>query len=135
MLRCSIEHTGGGNDSMTNVFFNWEPRENTEWGPKISSRVIVDGEAREYPQSHIVRLPENTGFLCTFCPNESEEYHMTTHDWAFTHQTLMMWTIRILASETPGESPAIAVDDFDTGGFIDYLEDTLRKEDQQDESD
>lgn len=120
---------------MVGLYFHWEPAGNSDWGPVVAARILVEGEAIEYPKIRVTLLAGDKGFLCVFCPSEGDEYRMTTDDWGFTNQTMMMWTMRIIAASLqeggPGPIPFELLDSNDISEMIKNLEESLKEEDEE----
>ena len=123
---------------MMEVYFNWEPTEHSGVGSKVVSRLIVGGRPMEYPKAEIIRVgeqgSEDCAFCCTFWPVENEAYYIAMNDWAFTHQTLMMWVMQIVNSdayENSGEESQDppSLEGINIAELLEHLEESLKQED------
>ncbi len=120
---------------MTEVYFNWEPAGQTDLGTKVVSRILVDGKAVEYPKIEVVQSEDAKNFLCVFSPVEGVEYCMTADNWEFTNQTLQMWAMRVIFSHADPDAKLMSLDNINISELIAHLEDSLKQEDQDNESD
>ncbi len=132
------------NMNLTNVYFNWEPREETEWGSQVVSRLVVAGVPWEYPRASIIAIMsdgQQTTFAASLTTKEGESYKLSTNDWAFMHQTVLMWIMRIVGvilsgDGNPGEGSSLSNwDDWNVEEILERWESSLRDDTEEGEED